>query len=132
MTMTDPIADLFTRIRNAGEAGRNKVDMPYSKMKESIVDVLVAEGFVREKQVTEVEGRKRMRVYLRRDDDGKSIIEKISRVSKPGCRVYKRADNIERVLRGMGIGIYSTSRGVMTDSLCREQRLGGEYIGKVW
>ncbi|MDH3590713.1 MAG: 30S ribosomal protein S8 [Planctomycetota bacterium] len=130
--MTDPIADLFTRIRNAGNASRSKVDIPYSILKENIVDTLVRSGYLREKQVTELEGRKRIRAYLRLDEDGLPIIERIERVSKPGCRKYRKSSNIPRVLRGMGIGIYSTSRGVLTDDQCREQRVGGEYLGRVW
>ena len=132
MSMTDPIADLFTRIRNAGGARRNKVDMPHSGLKEAICDLLVREGFLREKQVTEVDGRRHIRAYLRTDDDGVTVIDKIERVSKPGCRVYRKARDIERVLKGMGIGIYSTSKGVLSDHQCREQGVGGEYLGKVW
>ena len=132
MTMTDPIADLFTRIRNSGIAGRKKVDIPYSGLKESICDLLVREGFLKEKQVTEVDGRKRLRIYLHTDEDGKSVIGRIERVSKPGCRVYHKSKDVRRVLRGMGLGIYSTSRGVLSDRQCREQRVGGEYVGRVW
>lgn len=132
MTMTDPIADLFTRLRNAGSASHNKFDVPHSRIKEAIARLLVEQGYLREVQVTELEGRKRIRAYLKRDVDGKMIIDRIERVSKPGRRIYRGAKDIEKVLRGMGIGIYSTSKGVMTDAECREQRVGGEYLGKVW
>ena len=132
MTMTDPIADLFTRIRNAGMAARSKVDIPHSILKESVVDLLVREGFLKEKQVTEIEGRKRLRAYLRLDQDGRTVIERIERVSRPGCRVYKKARDVTKVLRGMGTGIFSTSRGVFTDEQCREQKVGGEYLGRIW
>ena len=132
MTMTDPIADLFTRLRNGGLAGHNKVDMPHSRIKESIARLLVKEGYLTDVQVSEVEGRKHIRAYVKRDLDGNTVFGTIQRVSKPGCRVYKRTRDIERVLRGMGIGIYSTSKGVLTDSDCREQRLGGEYLGRIW
>jgi len=132
MTMTDPIADLFTRIRNAGLAGHSRADIPHSKVKEAVCDVLVREGFLKETQTTEVGGRKRLRVYLHRNPDGDSVIERIERVSKPGCRVYHRAREVPRVLRGMGVGIYSTSRGVMTDRECRESSVGGEYLGRIW
>lgn len=132
MTMTDPIADLFTRVRNAALATRKHADMPHSSVKEEVCRLLAREGFLREVQVTEVGGRKRLRAYLRTDDDGRSVITKIERVSKPGCRVYKKADDVGRVLRGLGIGIYSTPRGLLTDAQCREQRLGGEYMGRVW
>ncbi|MHC4954768.1 MAG: 30S ribosomal protein S8 [Planctomycetota bacterium] len=132
MTMTDPIADLFTRIRNAGIARRNKVDIPHSILKESIARLLVREGFLREIQVSEVDDRKHIRAYLKTDPDGANVIQRIERMSKPGCRVYKRTRDIPRVLRGMGLGIFSTSKGVLSDTECREQRVGGEYVGRVW
>lgn len=132
MTMTDPIADLFTRIRNAGIASRRKVDIPHSGIKEGICDLLVREGFLREKQVTDVDGRKRIRVYLQLNEDGATVIERIERVSKPGRRVYKDARSMERVLRGMGLGIYSTSKGVLSDGQCRQGKIGGEYLGRIW
>ena len=132
MSMTDPIADLFTRIRNAGDASRKKVDIPHSHLKEGIVDILIETGFIQEKQVTEVDGRKRLRAYLRVDDDGRTVIDRIERVSRPGRRVYRSHRAIPRVLRGMGIGIYSTSKGVLSDAQCRERRIGGEYLGRVW
>lgn len=132
MSMTDPIADLFTRIRNACTAGHNKVDVPFSRVKESISNLLVKQGYLREIQTTEVEGRKRIRLYLRKDPDGQPVIRRIERVSKPGCRVYHRWRSVPRVLRGQGTGIFTTSRGVLADHECREQRLGGEYVGRVW
>lgn len=132
MSMTDPIADLFTRIRNAGSARRRKVDIPHSNMKESIVDLLMREGFLEDKQVTEVGGRKRLRAYLKLDEDGQTVIGRIERVSRPGRRVYRKARDIPPVLRGMGIGIYSTSFGIFSDGQCREKQVGGEYLGKVW
>lgn len=132
MTMTDPLADLFTRIRNAGIAGRKKLDCPHSSLKENVARVMVREGFLNEVQVTEVDGFRRMRVRLRTDDDGKSVISRIERMSKPGCRVYKPSSSATQVLRGLGIGIYSTSKGVLTDRECREQRVGGEYLGRIW
>jgi small subunit ribosomal protein S8 len=132
MTMTDPIADLFTRLRNAGLASHSKFDIPHSIIKEAIARLLVKQGFLNEVQVTELEGRKRIRAYLKRDVDGKTIIDRIERVSKPGRRIYRGAKDIEKVLRGMGVGIYSTSKGVLSDGECREQRVGGEYLGRVW
>ena len=130
--MTDPIADLFTRIRNAGSARRKRTDIPHSILKEGVVDLLVREGFLADKQVTDVGGRKRLRAYLKLDQDGATVIGRIERVSRPGRRVYKKAREIPRVLRGMGIGIYSTSHGVFSDGQCREKQVGGEYLGKVW
>lgn len=132
MSMTDPIADLFTRVRNAALASRKHADIPHSGVKEEVAKLLAREGFLREVQVTEVEGRKQLRAYLRVDEDGRSVITKLERVSKPGCRVYKKADDVERVLRGMGVGIYSTPKGMLTDAQCREQKVGGEYVGRIW
>jgi len=132
MTMTDPIADLFTRVRNAALAGRKHTDIPHSTVKEELCRLLTREGFLREVQVTEVDGRKRIRAYLRVDEDGRSVITRIERVSKPGCRVYKKADDIVRVLRGLGVGIYSTPKGMLSDAQCREQNVGGEFVGRVW
>lgn len=132
MTMTDPIADLFTRIRNAGEARRTKVDMPHSDLKERVVALLVREGYLRETQVTEVDGRKRIRAYIKTDDDGVTVIARIERVSRPGRRVYRGSRDIPAVLRGMGLGIYSTSKGILSDRECRERRVGGEYLGRIW
>ena len=132
MTMTDPIADLFTRIRNAGTARRKKVDIPHSKVKENIARLMVREGYLREVQVSEVDERKRIRAYLKTDEDGGSIIQRIERMSKPGCRVYVGSREVPKVLRGMGVGIYSTSRGILSDNECRERRVGGEYVGRIW
>jgi len=132
MSMSDPIADLFTRVRNAGMAGHQKTDIPYSKLKESIAQLLVREGYLREIQVTEVDGRKRIRAYIRKDSDGETVLNRLERVSKPGCRVYHGSRDIPRVLRGLGIGIYSTSKGVLTDRECREKRVGGECLGRAW
>jgi len=132
MTMTDPIADLFTRVRNAALASRKHTDIPHSVIKEEICRLLTREGFLREVQVTDVEGRKRLRAYLRTDEDGRSVISRLERVSKPGCRVYKKSDEIERVLRGLGVGIYSTPKGLLSDTQCREQKVGGEYLGRIW
>jgi small subunit ribosomal protein S8 len=132
MTMTDPIADLFTRVRNAALAARKHADIPHSALKEAVCHLLAREGFLREVQVTDVDGRKRLRAYLRTDEDGRSVITRLERVSKPGCRVYKKSDDVERVLRGLGVGIYSTPKGMLTDAQCREQKVGGEYMGRIW
>ena len=132
MSMTDPIADLFTRLRNAGSAGHSKTDIPHSNLKESVCHVLVREGYMSEVQVTEVGGRKRIRAYLKRDDDGQHVISRIERMSKPGLRRYFKCRDIQPVLRGMGIGIYSTSKGVLTDRECKDQRIGGEFLGRIW
>ncbi|MFQ5844820.1 MAG: 30S ribosomal protein S8 [Planctomycetota bacterium] len=130
--MTDPIADLFTRIRNAAEVGHRTLDVPHSKLKEAVGDLLVREGFVKEQRVTEVGGRRRIRLYLRYDQDGVPVIQYLHRVSRPGLRVYRDVRSLPHVRRGLGVGIYTTSRGVLTDRECRERRLGGEYMGRVW
>ena len=93
---------------------------------------MVREGFLNEVQVTEVDGFRSMRVRLKTDLDGNSVISRIERVSKPGCRVYKQSRSADPVLRGLGLGIYSTSKGVLSDRECREQRVGGEYLGRIW
>jgi len=132
MSMTDPIADLFTRLRNACSAGHKKVDVPHSVVKEAVSQLLVEQGFLTEIQTTDVEGRKRMRLYVRTDRDGAPVLRRIERVSKPGCRVYHPLRNIPRVLRCQGLGIFTTSKGILSDRECREQRVGGEYVGRVW
>ncbi|HUU43464.1 MAG TPA: 30S ribosomal protein S8 [Planctomycetota bacterium] len=131
MTMTDPIADLLTQIRNAVSIDRARVSLPHSKVKESICHVLLEEGFIEDVRVTD-EPRKTLHVFLKYGPDGEKVINKIRRVSKPGCRVYSAADDVPRVLNGLGISVVSTSRGIMSDRRCREQHLGGEVICSVW
>ncbi|MGQ0612996.1 MAG: 30S ribosomal protein S8 [Planctomycetaceae bacterium] len=130
--MTDPIADLFTRIRNSSAAGKNKLDVPHSRLKESLSRLLEREGYLREVRSTEVEGRRWLRLYLKMDEDGKAVLRNLQRVSKPGRRVYYSTRIIPAVLRGQGIGIYSTPKGLLTDRECRDQRVGGEYLGRAW
>ena len=131
MTMTDPIADLLTRIRNAVAIDRTRVGIPHSKVKESVCRVLMEEGFIEDVRIIE-EPKKTLHVFLKYGPDGEKVINKIKRVSKPGCRIYKHASDIRKVLGGMGITIVSTSKGVMSDRCCREQNLGGEVICSVW
>ncbi len=132
MSMTDPIADLFTRIRNSSAAGKSKLDVPHSQMKESLSKLLEREGYLREVRATEVEGRRWLRLYLKVDEDGRAVLRNLERVSKPGRRVYYSTRIIPTVLRGQGIGIYSTPKGLLTDRECRDQRVGGEYLGRAW
>ncbi|MGH7161911.1 MAG: 30S ribosomal protein S8 [Planctomycetota bacterium] len=132
MSMTDPVADLFTRMRNAVGARRKHADLPHSGLKERVCRVLEKEGYLREVRVTDVEGRKRLRAYFRLDEDGVPVLQNIERMSKPGRRVYLKASDVPRVLRGMGVGVFSTSRGLLTDRECRDQRLGGEYLVRIW
>jgi len=131
MTMTDPIADLLTRIRNAVNIDREQVSIPHSKVKESICHVLVEEGFIEDVRVTE-EPRKTIHVFLKYGPDGEAIINEIKRVSKPGRRLYQGAGELPRILNGMGIAVVSTSKGIMSDRRCRQQNLGGEVICSVW
>jgi small subunit ribosomal protein S8 len=130
--MTDPIADMLTRIRNAALARHDRTEMPYSRLKEHVARVLKSEGFVDDVRVSEGEGHKQLTVVLRYGRDKSSALDGVRRVSTPGRRVYVRHDRIPRVLSGMGVSILSTSHGVMTDKDARKQRVGGELICEVW
>ena len=130
--MTDPIADMLTRIRNASMARHERAEMPHSRLKEHVAGVLKAEGYLDDVRVSEGEEPKTLTVVLRYGRDRQSAIDGIRRVSTPGRRVYVRHDRIQRVCSGMGISILSTSRGVMTDREARRQRVGGELLCEVW
>ncbi len=132
MTMTDPIADMLTRIRNALTVSYETVDMPASKTKVNIAKVLEAEGMVRSYKVIGDAPHKVLRVVLKYDGEGRPVITGLKRVSKPGCRVYSGSDGIPRVLNGYGINILSTSRGLLTDREARTQNVGGEILCSVW
>lgn len=135
--MTDPIADMLTRIRNASSAGLDSAQIPYSKLKESILKVLVSEGFVADMQVAG-EGTKRALVvglkYVGRQSIGRRtrVLGGIDRISKPGRRVYVACEDLRAVKGGLDVTILSTSKGVMSDAQARQQHLGGEAICKVW
>jgi small subunit ribosomal protein S8 len=131
MSMTDPIADLFTRIRNGLMVGHDKVDLPSSKMKVRIVEILKEEGFIRHFRVFEDSKQGVLRVYLKYAAENPVIIG-IQRISKPGRRSYVNKDKIPKVLNGLGTAIISTSSGVVTDKVCREKGIGGEVLGHVW
>ncbi len=130
--MTDPIADMLTRIRNASMARHDRAEMPHSRLKENLAGVLKAEGYLDDVRVSEGEEPKTLTVVLRYGRDRQAAIDGIRRVSTPGRRVYVRHDRIERVCSGMGVSILSTSRGVMTDREARRQRVGGELLCEVW
>jgi small subunit ribosomal protein S8 len=130
--MTDPIADMLTRIRNAALARHDRTEMPYSRLKEHVARVLKSEGFVDDVRVSDGEGHKQLTVVLRYGRDKQSALDGVRRVSTPGRRVYVRHDRIPRVLSGMGVSILSTSHGVMTDKDARKQKVGGELICEVW
>ncbi len=131
MSMTDPIADLFTRIRNGIQAEHPKVDIPNSRMKIRIVEILRDEGFIKDFKVAEDNKQGWLRIYLKYKE-GEPAIQGIKRISKPGRRVYANKDKVPRVLNGLGVAIVSTSSGVITDGLCREKGVGGEVLGYIW
>src|SRR4051794_1629488 len=130
--MTDPIADMLARIRNAALARHDRAEMPHSRLKEHVAKVLKSEGFIDDVRVTEGEGPKLLTLVLRYGRGKDSAIDGVRRVSTPGRRVYVRHDHIPRVRSGMGVSILSTSRGVMTDGRARAQKAGGERRGEVW
>jgi small subunit ribosomal protein S8 len=132
MSMTDPIADLLTRIRNGNLAKLQKVDIPSSNMKVSLANVLRAEGFIKNYKVIADQKQGILRVYLKYIDEKDSVLNEIKRVSKPGGRRYVKHDEIPKVKSGMGIAILSTSKGVITDKTAREAGVGGELICTVW
>lgn len=130
--MTDPISDFLTRIRNASRAGKPACDAQHSKMKEAIAGILKDEGFIRGfRNGTDSRGHKTLVVDLKYVE-GTSVIAGIQRVSKPGRRLYYKSDEVPRVLEGLGIGILTTSRGLMKDTEARRNRLGGELVCTVW
>jgi small subunit ribosomal protein S8 len=130
--MTDPIADMLTRIRNALRASHEHVDIPTSKLKVNIVKVLKSEGYIRNFRIVS-DGRHRLiRIFLKYDGDGGSVIQGLKKVSKPSSRVYTGYDEIPEVLNGYGINIISTSKGLMTDSQARRIRVGGEILCSLW
>ena len=132
MQMSDVIADMLTRIRNAGTARHETVDIPASNMKKAIADILLEEGYVKGVQVIEDGRQGIIRVTLKYGQGKKNTIHGIRRVSKPGLRVYAGADELPRVLRGLGIAIISTSKGLMTDREARKQMIGGEVLAYIW
>jgi small subunit ribosomal protein S8 len=132
MKLTDPVADMLARIRNAISARHPKVDVPASKLKLEIARILKEEGYVSNFKATEEGGHKVIRIYLKYDNNNEAAISNVARVSRPGCRVYVRRTEIPRVLGGLGINILTTPRGVMTGRQARKQGLGGELLCEVW
>ena len=132
MQITDPIADMLTRIRNAGSARHETVDVPASKMKKAIAEILLEEGYIKAYQIVEDGTQGIIRITLKYLPGKEKAITGLRRVSKPGLRVYAGADELPRVLRGMGIAIVSTSKGVMTDKKARANHVGGEVLAFVW
>lgn len=132
MTMTDPIADMLARIRNATIAMHDEVEIPASKIKENIAKILADEGYVDSVEVARDNGHPTIRIQLRYTEDRERVISGIRRISKPGRRVYRGASELPRVLGGLGVAIISTSQGVMTDKEARRARVGGEVLAYVW
>lgn len=132
MSMTDPIADLLTRIRNAHLAKHDRLDVPASKLKLELCNLLREEGYIDRIQVLDGEPSDLIRIYLRYAKNGKPAITRMQRVSRPGRRVYRGADDIRPVLNGLGTGVISTSRGLLTDTEARERRIGGEVLCEIW
>jgi len=135
MTMTDPIADMLTRLRNANQAYHDRVSMPYSKIKANIAEVLRAEGYIASWSVEEPEDGgvgKKLVIELKYGQNRERSISGIKRVSKPGLRVYAKAQELPRVLGGLGVAIISTSQGLLTDRQARKRRIGGEVLAYVW
>ena len=135
MHITDPIADMLTRIRNANNAKHDTVDIPASNMKKAIAQILLDEGYIKAFQIVDdgTQGEGVIHVTLKYNNPGKEkVITGLRRVSKPGLRVYAGADELPRVLRGLGVAIVSTSKGVMTDKAARAAHVGGEVLAFVW
>ena len=132
MTMTDPIADLLTRIRNAVLVGKDRCDAPASKVKLELSKILQEEGFIRTFKVLEEGPQGTLRLYLRYSPDGEPAIHGLERVSRPGLRVYRGVEELPEVRGGMGVAVISTSKGLMTDAKARESRLGGEVMCRLW
>jgi len=132
MVMTDPIADMLTRIRNANMARHEKLEVPASKMKQSIADILKREGYIRDYEYIEDNKQGILRIFLKYGPNDERVITGLKRISKPGLRVYAKADEIPRVLNGLGTAIISTSKGVLSDREARSQAVGGEILAYIW
>jgi len=132
MSMTDPIADMLTRMRNALIASYSTVDIPSSKLKIDIAKVLKSEGFIKNFKIIDDKKQGMMRIFFKHDDNGKSVIDGLKRMSKPGCRMYSKSTRIPSVLNGYGINIITTSKGIMTDKQAKKMGIGGEIVCSIW
>lgn len=132
MGMTDPIADLLTRIRNANDAKHSTVEIPASNLKYEIANILKEEGFVRNVDYIKDAKQGTVRINLKYGSNGEKIITGLKRISKPGLRIYAKADEVPKVLNGLGIALISTSEGVVTDKVARAKNIGGEVLAYVW
>ncbi len=132
MTVTDPIAEMLTRIRNANQAKKDRVDIPSSKMKQEIARILKEEGYVKNFRVISDRRQGILRIYLKYTSKKEKVISGIKRISKPSLKHYAKASEVPRVLGGLGVAILSTSQGIMTDKEARKRRIGGEVICHIW
>ncbi len=132
MNITDPIADMLTRIRNANTSKHKTVDIPASNMKKAIAEILFEEGYIKAFEVIENENQGIIRITIKYDEKGSRVIAGLKRISKPGLRVYAASDELPKVLNGLGIALISTSKGIMTDKKAREQGIGGEVLAYIW
>ena len=132
MNTTDPIADMLTRIRNANSAKHKTVDVPASKMKTAIAEILFREGYIKSFEIISNENQGIIRITLKYDEKGIRVIDGIKRISKPGLRVYANKEELPRVLNGLGTAIISTSQGLKTDKEAREAGIGGEVLAYIW
>lgn len=132
MVMTDPIADFLTRVRNANNARHTKVEIPASNLKKSMADILKSEGFVKDVEFVEDGKQGIVRIFLKYGQNNERVITGLRRISKPGLRVYVNAEEMPKVLNGLGIALVSTSEGVVTDRTARAKNIGGEVLAYVW
>ncbi|MCL1996069.1 MAG: 30S ribosomal protein S8 [Defluviitaleaceae bacterium] len=131
MMMTDPIADMLTRIRNANSAKHKTVDIPLSRVKNQIAEILVNEGYVSSYEIIEDGVKKNMRITLKYGDKAR-VLSGLRRISKPGLRVYAKSDNLPKVLNGLGVAIVSTNMGIVSDKVARKHNVGGEVLAFIW
>ncbi len=132
MTMTDPIADMLTRIRNANMVRHEKLEVPASNVKKEIAEILKREGFVRDVEYVEDNKQGIIRIFLKYGKDNERVITSLKRISKPGLRVYAKTNEVPKVLNGLGIALVSTSQGLLTDKEARAKQVGGEVLAYVW
>ena len=132
MNITDPIADMLTRIRNANTSKHQTVDVPASNMKRAIAQILVNEGYIKSFEEIKDEKQGIIRITLKYDENGKRVISGLKRISKPGLRIYASKDELPQVLNGLGIALISTSKGIKTDKVARKDNLGGEVLAYIW
>lgn len=132
MVMTDPIADMLTRIRNANLVRHESLEVPASKLKREIAEILKREGFIRDAEYVEDGKQGIIRIFLKYGPNNERVITGLKRISKPGLRVYAKHEEVPRVLRGLGVAVLSTSKGVMTDKEARSAKVGGEVLAYIW